>query len=235
VPWLKMDDQYPSHPKVVAAGGDAAWLHVCAACYCAQHLTDGLVPKAILSRLSDRKKPEQLAARLVEVGLWHDRGDHYELNDYLDYNPSREQVLADRERRAAAGRKGAKNRWHTNGKSHGTSHGESHGTAHGVAIGHSDAPGPAPKEPKGSSRKAERDAIFDALVDVFGTATTPQRQKHYGKCVTQLLSVNASPDDVRARGQALMAKNWDNPSPEALLKWWDTLTDTADPFEALPR
>jgi hypothetical protein len=51
--WVKLDDQFPSHPKMVLAGGDAAWLHVCALCYCGQHLTDGKFPKAIVGRLEN--------------------------------------------------------------------------------------------------------------------------------------------------------------------------------------
>lgn len=106
--WVKLDDQFPSHPKMVLAGGDAAWLHVCALCYCGQHLTDGFLPKGMVGRLSDRKKPDQLAARLVEVGAWIDHGDQYEIHGFLEFNPSRERVLAERyaarERRAKGGR-----------------------------------------------------------------------------------------------------------------------------------
>lgn len=106
--WAKIDDHFATHPKIIAAGGDAAWLHVCALCYCAEHLTDGLVPKALVGRLSDRKRPHALASRLVEVGMWLDDGEAYRLHDYLDWNPSREQVLREREaakeRRAKRGR-----------------------------------------------------------------------------------------------------------------------------------
>jgi len=95
--WAKLDDHFPTHPKVLAAGGDAAWLHVCALCYCAEHLTDGLVPKVLVGRLSDRKRATALAVRLVEVGMWVDEGDCFRLHDYLVYNPSRERVETERE------------------------------------------------------------------------------------------------------------------------------------------
>lgn len=225
--WVKLDDQFPSHPKMVLAGGDAAWLHVCALCYCGQYLTDGFVPKEIVPRLSDRKKPEQLAARLVAVGAWYDLGDRYEIHDYLELNPSREQVLEERGRRSAAGKRGAQKRWGTDSTGHSNSHGTSHDDRIGPSIGTSDAPVPVPdEEPKGSSTKAQRDALFDALVDVFGPATTPQRQSHYGKTITTMLNLQFAPDEVRRRGKNLTGRGWDNPSPEALLKWWDTL-DTA--------
>lgn len=112
--WARLDDHFPTHPKVVAAGGDAAWLHVCALCYSAEHLTDGVIPKPVLSRLSDRKRPNVLAEKLVAVGMWIDRGDSFELHDYLAYNPSREHVLEERrkaaERRANGARASADSR-----------------------------------------------------------------------------------------------------------------------------
>lgn len=112
--WIKLDDQFPTHPKIVAAGGDAAWLHVCALCYCGQHLTDGLVPKGMLDRISDRKNARKLAEKLIEVGAWADRGDSIEIHDYLDHNPSREKVLEERrkaaERRTRGGKSSAERR-----------------------------------------------------------------------------------------------------------------------------
>lgn len=204
--WAKLDDQFPSHPKMVMAGGDAGWLHVCALCYCAQHLTDGHVPKGYVTRLSDRKKPLELAARLVEVGAWIEHADTYELHDYLKFNPSREKVLAERD--AAAARR-----------------------ANGGRASRERRPtvtNPDPLEPKGST-KTERDALFSALVDVFGPATTKQRQGHYGKCVTELLEILATPEQVRERGRRLLARGWDNPSPGALLKWWDDLAKDPAP------
>lgn len=207
--WAKLDDQFPSHPKIVKAGGDAGWLHVCAICYCAQHLTDGFFPKEMVPRLSDRKKPLELAGRLVNEGAWIDHGDEYEIHDFLRYNPSREKVLAERDaavkRRAKGGQRSADVRAN--------------------AIN----PDPTPNEPKGSSTKPERDALFSALVDVFGPATTTQRKSHYGKTVTELLTFAAEPDQVRQRGERLLARGWDNPSPEALLKWWDNLAKDVTP------
>lgn len=110
--WAKLDDHFPTHPKVVKAGGDAGWLHVCALCYCAEHLTDGVFPKELVPRLSDRKNPTALAERLQAVGMWIDLGTEWELHDYLEWNPSRAHVLAEREaareRRARQGQRGGR-------------------------------------------------------------------------------------------------------------------------------
>lgn len=96
MPWVKLDDHFPSHPKIARAGGDAAWLHVCALCYCGAHLTDGEIPREQLPRLSDRKQPFRLAKRLVECSLWTETATGFLINDFLEFNPSREQVLAER-------------------------------------------------------------------------------------------------------------------------------------------
>lgn len=95
--WVRLDDGFYDHPKVIAAGPAAAWLHVCGLGYSSRHLTDGRIPKAILNQLSRVSTPAKHAARLVEVGMWLDHGDHYQIHDYLHYQPSREKVLADRD------------------------------------------------------------------------------------------------------------------------------------------
>jgi len=95
--WVKLDDQFPDHPKVIAAGGDAAWLYVAGLCYCQAKLTDGVIPAGIVPRLTDRKNPLRLAERLVEVRLWEPLGSDYRIHDYHDLNTAAEKVKAKRE------------------------------------------------------------------------------------------------------------------------------------------
>ncbi len=108
--WVKLDDGFTDHPKIMAVGPMAAWLHVCALCYCGRFLTDGEVPKVQVRKLADVKNPDKLAGALVDAGLWFDAGNAYLIHDYLDYNPTREKVEQDREaarqRAAKRGRKG---------------------------------------------------------------------------------------------------------------------------------
>jgi hypothetical protein len=94
--WVKLDDGFPDHPKLVEAGGDAGWLYVCALAWCNRNLTDGAIPKGILGRLSDRKNPQRLAERLVAAGLWDETDDGWQIHDYTDFQPSRQQVLDER-------------------------------------------------------------------------------------------------------------------------------------------
>lgn len=95
--WLRIDDQFSDHPKLVRAGDLAAWLHVCGLCYCARHLTDGLIPLGQAERMD---YSGERIERLVSAGLWEKTEDGYLVHDYLDYNPSRAEVLASREANA---------------------------------------------------------------------------------------------------------------------------------------
>lgn len=97
--WLRLAVDFPTHPKVIQAGPDAAWLAVCAMAYCRKHLTDGLLPAAVVPTLAAVKRPMIVAARLVAVGLWELRPpDAYLVHDFLHWNPSRAEVEANRER-----------------------------------------------------------------------------------------------------------------------------------------
>lgn len=98
--WIKIDDQFADHPKVVEAGPLAAWLYVCGLTYCGRYLTDGWIPDGQVRKLADVDKATDLADRLVDVGLWDRVDDGYVVHDYLDYNPSGAKVKAEREANA---------------------------------------------------------------------------------------------------------------------------------------
>lgn len=94
--WVKLDDAIWSHRKIRAAGLEATGLFACGIAWCNQNLTDGHIPRHILPMLGDLRRPEQLASKLVEVGLWHETDDGWEVHDFLDYQPSKEQVESQR-------------------------------------------------------------------------------------------------------------------------------------------
>lgn len=95
--WVKLDDQFAGHPKIEEAGPAAAWMFVAGLCHCSTYLTDGKITKAASKRLGNVRKPDEQARRLVNAGLWLDCGDHYLVHDYLDYQPSKAKVLAERD------------------------------------------------------------------------------------------------------------------------------------------
>jgi len=100
MPWVRIDDQYPENPKVVAAGHLAAWLDVCAMAYSNRVLTDGFIAKSMVPRLSSVPQPMKRAAELVAAGRWFEVDGGYEIHDYLKYQKSREQILKEREQTA---------------------------------------------------------------------------------------------------------------------------------------
>lgn len=100
--WAKFDDAFWSHPKVVRAGNEAVGAFVRMVCYCSQYLTDGAVPAATAREITRPKVLE----RLVEVGLLEVDGDGFRVHGYLERNPSRLQVEAER-----AAKTQRQNRW----------------------------------------------------------------------------------------------------------------------------
>jgi hypothetical protein len=111
VAWLKVTDGAWMEPWVVSVGNEAFGLHTRLNSYCAAYLTDGLVPAAIVAMIAGGR--DDLLDRLEQVGEIQRRetGSVLMVN-YLEHNPSKAKVEADREARAAKGRRAAQARWH---------------------------------------------------------------------------------------------------------------------------
>ncbi len=157
--WVRLDDGYPEHPKVDRVGPLAAWLNVCAWAYCARNLTDGFVPLERVDRLASVPKPRELVRRLVDARLWESTEGGYLVHDYLDYNPSREQVHKERAataQRVAQHRYNARSNTPSNGVTSPVTNVVSNGPGTDVSNGGcTAAPYPVPvkdvKDPAGSS------------------------------------------------------------------------------------
>jgi hypothetical protein len=99
-------------------------MQVAALCYCNTYLTDGFVPRSVVSGLLDL---EGLGMRmwagelvgggedanwrlivqdLLAAGLWDEAPGGYRIHDYHEYQPSKDQVLKEREQKKLAGQKG---------------------------------------------------------------------------------------------------------------------------------
>lgn len=106
MPWQALDDQFYDHPKTVQAGTAGAGLFALTLSYCGRHLTDGFVSSAMVRKLaSDVDDPIALADRLVDAGFFERVDGGYQVHDYLDYQPSKEDVIrqrAENARRQAA-------------------------------------------------------------------------------------------------------------------------------------
>lgn len=104
--WVKLDDRFWSHPKLVAAGLAARGLDLAGVCWSAAHETDGFIPTASLPAIAaGDHHATRLAAKLVEVGRWTEVSDGWEIHDFLTYNrshaQSEEKRKQDRERKTA--------------------------------------------------------------------------------------------------------------------------------------
>jgi hypothetical protein len=95
--WVKLDDSYPTHPKMVAAGPLGLALQTSAICYSNRYLTDGYIPTKVAKKLLDLDELpgigwKSIANRLVEVGAWREVPGGYQIHDYAEYQPSKAEV-----------------------------------------------------------------------------------------------------------------------------------------------
>jgi len=152
--WFKVDDALPAHHKVlsiprgmrrVAAAG--AWV-LCGA-WSSANMKEGRVPLAVIDELAI---PARAVADLLAAGLWLPVEGGYQMHDYLDYNPSAEQVTrerqaaVERQRRARERSKGTPSRRDTavtNGVTHAPVTEQCHGVSHGPPV--PARPDPSPK------------------------------------------------------------------------------------------
>jgi hypothetical protein len=117
VSWLRVDDKSAFHAKVVRAGNEA-WGACCrAGAWSADHGTDGVVPTEIATMIAKESvwKRAENAGGEGRVGLVERVANGIVLHDFLEWNPSAEQVEKARqelsEKRRAAGIAGNEKRW----------------------------------------------------------------------------------------------------------------------------
>jgi hypothetical protein len=91
--WARIDDQLAFHRKVVSAGNASvgAWIRMLT--WCAAHLSDGRVPESIARIIATQDEID----RSVRAGLLEQSGNDYVIHDYLQWNPSAEEVRQQRE------------------------------------------------------------------------------------------------------------------------------------------
>jgi hypothetical protein len=109
VSWFKVDDGFHSHPKVLALPLDAIGLWTKCGAYCAQYAKlEGFVSLEVATALSGlgASKTKTLGDRLVKAGLWDVVDGGWRYHDWIDFNPTAEEVEQRRSKRAAAGRIG---------------------------------------------------------------------------------------------------------------------------------
>lgn len=96
--WLRVEGRAPQHRKIAPLSDAAFRLHFTAKCWCAEELTDGVMPASVPATLTAAPRGKALAKavnELVSAGLWDINPDGgWRVHDYLEYNPSAESVRA---------------------------------------------------------------------------------------------------------------------------------------------
>lgn len=96
--WVRIDDGFFDNPTNRALGPAGRDLFVAGLTYCAKGLTDGRIAKTDIPLvLAQAQAGKATVRKLTDAGRWIDHGDHYEVSEYLTYNPSRAKVLTDRQ------------------------------------------------------------------------------------------------------------------------------------------
>jgi hypothetical protein len=107
LPWVRLETAFPTNPKTLALVEDRAWqaiaAYICGLSYCGAQGTAGFIPRAALPFLHARPTD---ARKLVEVGLWTECAGGWDINGWLDFQPTSEEIQKrkDRAKKAAAAR-----------------------------------------------------------------------------------------------------------------------------------
>lgn len=79
--WVKLDDSFAEHPKILALTDREAMVHIRALCYAGRR-REPHIPAAALRLLNATPK---IAGELVRVGLWDVNGDGWVIHDWEAY------------------------------------------------------------------------------------------------------------------------------------------------------
>lgn len=220
--WVRYDDKFHSHPKLARLEGyqlPCVGLHLLASSWSADHLTDGHVPRSQifklcgdLSDLLPSGQPWEIVNELLDAELFDECSEHgtgekiscYLVHDYLEYNPSREQVLAEREARRVAGQAGgqasAKARRLANGAPNAQAKSKQNSTPVPIPI-------PVPKKKRSKDLLSEKsDAHLDAFLKAWNANCHP---------LPRMFSYPANESDQRVCRKAIIHAQGD---PEVLAK-----------------
>lgn len=94
--WFRVDDGFTRHRKVLSIprtkrrNALALWLQ--GGVWCAQQLSDGLVPFYMLDELDPNPDNQETADALINAGLWEVAPTGWRFHDWADYNAREERA-----------------------------------------------------------------------------------------------------------------------------------------------
>jgi hypothetical protein len=104
MPWTRLDDGFCTHPKVAELSHIAFRLHVFGLNWSVAKEQDGKVSPVVLPWALPYDRPKQRDAavsELEEAGLWIRNGRGWVIHDFTDYQETKEQVRARRDKWAS--------------------------------------------------------------------------------------------------------------------------------------
>jgi hypothetical protein len=112
--WIRLDDNFPNHPKIVGLSDQAFRLYISGLCYASHYLTDGLIIEPAMRRLDGADGVNEL----VEAGLWLQVAKGWQIASYGEYQTPKSEV----EKAKQANRERV-NRWKEKQKGNGINNG----------------------------------------------------------------------------------------------------------------
>ena len=89
--WVRLDDNFADHPKVVGLSDTAFRLFITGLCYSNRQLTDGVIPYQIVnSWVGDN--PMKPSDELEDQNLWERVDKGFLIRSYAEYQPTKEKV-----------------------------------------------------------------------------------------------------------------------------------------------
>ncbi len=111
--WVRVDDAFYDHPKFYEVNAIGVALWVSSLAYANRNLTDGFIPESALPRLVNLDGvdvgdgmygrgalADDGAAQLIAAGIWEAEERGYRIVNYLEFQPSADEVKAKREQNA---------------------------------------------------------------------------------------------------------------------------------------
>jgi hypothetical protein len=235
--WVRLDDGFPRHPKVRDLSDRAFRVLVTLWCDSGQYLTNGEISASSARDVVGRSKAlnELVSKGLAQVS---DGSDGLEcgtvtLHDFLEYNPSRQDVLgrrkAERER---------KRRWREEKMSRRDSPRDSEDVSRRdsalpdptrpISVGTESSSGSSITNSPSAPRK--RDAIWEGFAEWLGRQPDTRSERGaWNSAAKELRDIGVTdPADIVNRGRAYERSyptiTW---TPNGLVKHWSELNGTA--------
>jgi len=94
--WVRLDDNFADHPKVMGLSDSAFRLYIESLCYANRYLTDGIISVNAFRKISGS---DDDAIQLIHNKLWcfHAEQNEYEILSYTEYQPTKNKVSEKRD------------------------------------------------------------------------------------------------------------------------------------------